>query len=98
MSNEEFEKKMEFILNQQAQFSSGIGELKDIVTQLARATLNRFEATDKRIDDVEEKIAALVNSQIRTAENLTRLEENLTNLTAVVDRYFSGGRNGKVEG
>ncbi len=97
MSDEEFEKKVEFILNQQAQFSSDIGELKDIVTQLARATLNRFEATDKRIDDVDERIAALVNSQIETEENMKKTDEALRNLIAVVDRYFSEGRNGKSE-
>ncbi|HEV7376494.1 MAG TPA: hypothetical protein VGN95_17410 [Pyrinomonadaceae bacterium] len=88
MSDEEFEKQREFILGQQAQFAADIGELKDIVKQLASATLNRFEATDNRLDDVDEKISALVDSQMKT-------EENLRNLIAVVDRYFSEGRNGK---
>jgi ABC-type transporter Mla subunit MlaD len=97
MSNEEFEKKVEFIVNQQAQFSSDLGELKDIVTQLARATLNRFEATDKRIDDVDERIAALVDSQLDTEEKMKKTDEALKNLIAVVDRYFSEGRNGKPE-
>lgn len=97
MSNEEFEKKVEFILNQQAQFSSDLGELKDIVTQLARATLNRFEATDKRIDDVDERIAALVDSQLDTEEKMKKTDEALRNLIAVVDRYFTEGRNGKSE-
>jgi dephospho-CoA kinase len=97
MSNEEFEKKMEFILNQQAQFSSGLGELKDIVVQLARPSLNRFEATDKRLDDVDERIAALVDSQIDTEEKMKKTDEALRNLIAVVDRYFSEGRNGKTE-
>ncbi|HYG81298.1 MAG TPA: hypothetical protein VD861_12960 [Pyrinomonadaceae bacterium] len=103
MSNEELERKIEFIVNQQAQFASNLGELKDIVTQLARATLNRFEATDKRIDDVDERISALVDAQIRTGENVKRTEENvketneaLRNLIAVVDRYFSEGRNGEA--
>jgi len=90
MSDEEFEKQREFILGQQAQFAADIGELKDIVRQLARATLNRFEATDNRLDNVDEKISALVDSQMKT-------EENLRNLIAVVDRYFSEGRNGKSE-
>jgi ABC-type transporter Mla subunit MlaD len=97
MSNEEFEKQREFILGQQAQFAADIGELKDIVRQLARATLNRFEATEKRLDDVDERISALVNSQIQTEENIKQTGENLRNLIAVVDRYFSEGRNGKSE-
>ena len=39
-------------------------------------------------NEVNAKINALADSQIRT-------EENLRNLVAVVDRYFSEGRNGK---
>jgi ABC-type transporter Mla subunit MlaD len=106
MSNEEFERKMEFILEQQAQFTADIGQLKELITQLtddiimpfAQATLSRFEATDKRLDEVDERIAALVNSQIQTEENIKQTTENLRNLVAVVDRYFSEGRNGKSEG
>lgn len=97
MADEESEKKMEFILEQQAQFASDIGQLKDIVTQLARATLNRFEETEKRLDDVDDRLSALVNSQIRTEENVKKTDEALRNLIAVVDRYFSEGRNGKSE-
>jgi KaiC/GvpD/RAD55 family RecA-like ATPase len=88
MSNEEFEKQREFILGQQAQFAADIGELKDIVRQLSGAALSRFEATEKRLDDVDEKLSALVDSQMKT-------EENMRSLIAVVDRYFSEGRNGK---
>ena len=95
MANENIEKKMEFIIEQQAQFASKMGQLEDIVVRLAKATLDRFEATDERVDDIDERISALVDSQIRTEENLTRLEENLRNLMAVVDRYFTEGRNGK---
>src|SRR5918911_4012539 len=98
MSNEEFERKMEFILEQQAQFASDIGELKNvvaqlenIVAQLAQATVNRFEAVDKRADDVDVRIAALVDSQIRTEENVKKTDEALRNLIAVVDRYFNEG-------
>jgi len=39
-------------------------------------------------NEVNAKINTLVDSQIRT-------EENLRNLVAVVDRYSSEGRNGK---
>lgn len=75
MTNEEFEKQKDFILHQQAQFSSdiielksGLDELRDIVTRLANATLNRLEDTDQRI-------TALVDSQMRqsrTSEEMTQ--------------------------
>ena len=96
MSSEEFEKRMEFILEHQAQSAAKIGQLEDIVARFANATLGKF-------DGVDEKIAALVDSQIRladaqavTTENLNRTDENLRSLIAVVDRYFSKeGRNGE---
>ena len=99
MSNEEFEKKMEFILEHQAQSAAKMGQLEDILTRFANASLRRFEGVD-------EKIAALVDSQIRlteaqarTDENLNRTDENLRNLIVVVDRYFSReGRNGESKG
>jgi|ERR1051325_290053 ABC-type transporter Mla subunit MlaD len=94
MSNEEFEKKAEFIVEQQAQFAAKIGQLESIVARLAQATLDRFEATDKRVNDVDERISALVDSQVRTEENVKKTDENLRNLIAVVDRYFREDRNG----
>jgi hypothetical protein len=101
MADENIERQMEFILAQQAQFSAKIGQLEDLVVRLAQGTLERFEATDKRVDDIDERISALVDSQIRTEENVKNTEANvkktdeaLRNLIAVVDRYFSEGRNG----
>jgi hypothetical protein len=98
MSNEEFEKKAEFIVEQQVQFATKIGQLEDIVARLAKATLDRFEVTDKQVGDIDERISALVDSQIRTEENVKKTDENLRNLIAAVDRYFSEGSNGKSEG
>ena len=97
MSNEEFEKKAEFIIEQQAQFASKIGQLEDIVARLAKATLDRFEGSDKRVDEIDERIVALINSQIQTEQNVKKTDEHLRNLIAVVDRYFREGRNGEVK-
>jgi len=85
---------MAFIVDLQAQFASDIQQLREsqsrtdqvvaqtgeIVARLANVTLEGFK-------DVNAKIDALVDSQIRT-------DENLRNLVSVVDRYFSEGRNG----
>jgi hypothetical protein len=98
MTNEEMQRTMEFILNQQAQLVTNqqkaderVARLEDIVGKLATATLNRFESVDAKVaelsENVDRKIAALVDAQMRT-------EENIRNLTAVVDRYFSGRQNG----
>ena len=109
MSNEEVDRRIAFIIEQQAQFASDIlqlreaqaqteqivaqtgqivGQTGEIVTRLANGTLEGFK-------DVNAKINALVDSQIRTDENLRRTDENLRNLIAVVDRYFSEGRSGR---
>jgi hypothetical protein len=95
MSNEELDRRIAFIIEQQAQFTSDIHQLREaqselqatqaqteqLVARLAHATLEGFK-------DVNAKINSLVDSQIRT-------DENLRNLIAVVDRYFSNGRNGR---
>ena len=94
MSNEEVDQRIAFIIEQQAQFASDIQQLREaqselqatqvqteqVVARLAHVTLEGFK-------DVNAKINSLVDSQIRT-------DENLRNLIAVVDRYFSEGRNG----
>lgn len=97
MTNEEMQRAMEFIVNQQAQIVANqqkaderLTRLEDIVGKLATATLSRFESLEVKLvemsENFERKIAALVDAQIRT-------EENVKNLTAVVDRYFRE-RNG----
>jgi hypothetical protein len=61
------------------------------VDRLATYAVERFERTDARIstesEDVNAKLAALADAQMRT-------EEAVRNLTAVVDRYFRGRENG----
>ena len=93
--NEDLERQMTFIIEQQAQFASDIQQLREaqaqtdqIVARLANATLEGFK-------DVNAKIDALVDSQIGTDANVSRTDESLRNLIAVVDRYFREGRNGQ---
>ena len=95
MSNEELEKRMEFIIEQQAQFAANIqahderfAQLENVVNRLAAATLEGFK-------DVNAKIDALVDSHVRLTESQTRTDEALRNLMAVVDRYFRERSNGE---
>jgi hypothetical protein len=94
MNNEEFERKMSFIVEQQAQFAVDIQQLQEsqvqtdkVVNRLAKATLAGFNETLASFDNINVKISALVDSQIQT-------DQTLRNLIAVVDRYFKEGRNG----
>lgn len=95
MNNEEFERKMSFIVEQQAQFAADIQQMRElqaetenVVGRLAYATLEGFK-------DVNTKIDSLVDSQIRLTEAQSHTDQNLKTLIAVVDRYFTEGRNGK---
>lgn len=107
MDKEEWDRQVEFILNQQAQFSADIGRLKEamdrlenIVASLGAFTFSKFEEleakTAEKFGDVDAKIAALVDSQIKTEEIARQNTESIRNLTAVVNRYFAE-RNGEAK-
>ena len=94
MTNEEMQKAMEFIVNQQAQFAADRQKLQDSQAQMQESQaqtvqlLNRLAAvTVKGFEDTNAKINALVDAQLRT-------EESVRNLTSIVDRHFREGRNG----
>lgn len=84
MSNEEFQRKMDFIVEQQAQFASDMQVLREsqaqlqatqvqteqVVARLAYVTLEGFK-------DVNAKIDALVDAQIKNEEKLTLSEERI---------------------
>jgi uncharacterized protein YehS (DUF1456 family) len=87
MSNEEVDRRIAFIIKQQAQFASDIQQLREVQAQTERVVARLANVTLEGFQDVNAKINALVDSQMRT-------DESLRNLVAVVDRYFSEGRNG----
>jgi hypothetical protein len=96
MTNDEVEKRIEFIIEQQAQFSVDIQQLREsqlatnqIVNRLAAVTLEGFK-------DVNAKIDALVDAQIRTDTNLNTMNDTLRSVVSIVDRYFRG-LNGNAE-
>ena len=95
MNNEEFERKMSFIVEQQAQFAADIQQMRELQAQTENVVGRLAHATLEGFRDVNAKIDSLVDSQIKLTEAQTLTDGNLRNLIAVVDRYFSEGRNGK---
>ena len=95
MNNEEFERKMSFIVEQQVQFAADIQQMRELQAQTENLVGRLAHATLEGFRDVNAKIDSLVDSQIRLTEAQTLTDGNLRNLIAVVDRYFSEGRNGK---
>jgi hypothetical protein len=108
MTNEEFEKRMEFLLEQQAQFSADMQQLGEtqtqtieIVARLANGTLEGFKGVNAKINALVDSQINLTDAQSRTDEKFRELAdsqkqttEDLKKLIANVDRYFSEGRNG----
>jgi hypothetical protein len=94
MNSEEFEKRMDFFLEQQAQFASDIQQLCEAQAQTDNVVARLANVTMAGFNDVNSKINVLVDSQINLTEAQSRTDENLRNLITVVDRYFSEGRTG----
>ena len=116
MNNEEIERKMNFIVEQQAQFASDIQQLQEsqartsvtvahtveavaqtaeTVAQMGDLVTRLVNVTHAGFTEVNAKINALVDAQIRTEENLALTNQKLTNFIAAVDRRFREDRNGK---
>jgi uncharacterized protein YoxC len=66
-----------------------VERMANSVTHLAHVTTERFEAVDRRDDETDRKIAALVDAQIQT-------EQAIRNLAATVDRHIVEGHDGRA--
>ena len=95
MTDEEFQRRMDFIIGQQAQFGTDIQKLQEAQAQTEHVVARLANVTAAGFKEVTAKIDALVDSHIRLTEAQSRTDENLRNLIAVVDRYFREGRNGE---
>jgi chromosome segregation ATPase len=97
MTNEEWERKVEFIVSQQAQFSADIQQLKELhaqaearMTRMERIIVGLHEDTDARFnalaEDTNAKFSALVDSQMRLDARFNALAEDTNaKFNALVD-------------
>jgi len=94
MNDKEFERKMAFIVEQQAQFAVDMDRMKEVhaetenvVARLAYATLEGFK-------DVNVKIDALVDAQIRLNDSQDRTDELIArNAQSIAHNTESIARN-----
>jgi hypothetical protein len=98
MSDEELRKQMEFIVEQLATVAVRQDRTEEIINRLANASLNR-------ITNLDEKVSALVDAQIKTEENMATLaasqaqtDERLNAFIAVAERFISERHNGESQG
>src|SRR5258708_6550759 len=101
MNDEQFERRMEFIVEQQAQFAVDIQQLKE--TQKAEASLwrEKYQNLTDAVTTIVGIVGRLAEAQERQSEQLSELtnkqaetDDRLNALIGVVERYFS--ENGKA--
>jgi hypothetical protein len=102
MDDEERQRTMDFILRQQAQFSAGMQRLEEAdaraserLGRLERIVVLMARQFRRERRDLRERIAALVDAQIRTEEITRQNSEAIGALTKAVDeRNQRGSGNG----
>ncbi len=109
MSEEEMQRKMEFIVNQQAQFAADIQQLQESHSRLTDAMTTVVglvgkiaEAQDRMAQEQERMAKEMAESQKRTDEKFAELataqaetDERLNIFINVVERYINERRNGQ---
>lgn len=103
MTLEEADKKIEFILQMQAQFEAGMGKLRDSQAALTASVVDIAGVLRESVRISDERFTRLADSQRAADERLTRLEtimgelaesqkatdERLDALISVVDRHVT---------
>lgn len=106
MSEEEINRRIEFILEQQAQFVADLQSLRDVqaadsafmresyhtLTGAVTTLVNLVGRLAEAQERTDAKIAELAQAQARTDERLAQTNERLNIFINVVERYIS--RNG----
>ena len=101
MTEEEMQKKMEFILEQQAQFAVNIETLREAQqrteTSLAQVAAAQVQMARSQAH-MNEVVAVMAEAQERTDRKLAETDDRLNTLINVVERHISEGHNGKPKG
>lgn len=106
MTNEEMQRKMEFIIEQQAQFAVNIqkleesqtraekrmGELEGAMVTVVNLVGQLAEAQERTDARLSQLATEIAEAQKRTEAALAETSERLNSLIIVVERYFSNGR------
>jgi hypothetical protein len=69
----------------------------DTVARLVQVTAERFEAVDRRADETDRSIAALVDAQIRAEGEARKRDEAMRKLAETLDQHAADGHGGKEQ-
>jgi uncharacterized protein YukE len=108
MTDQEMQKKMEFIIEQQAQFTVNIDVLRENVSLLAESqkrtdeTVANLARMQTHMNEVVAVMAEaqqrMFEAQERTDRKMAETDDRLNTLINVVERHISEGHNGKSKG
>jgi hypothetical protein len=97
MTNDKFERRMQFIVEQQAQFTVDIQQLKEAQKSEASLWREKHQSLTDAVTAVVGIVGRLAKAQDRTDQQLSELtnkqaetDDRLNALIGVVERYFSG--------
>jgi hypothetical protein len=89
MDDEQFERHKEFMLQQQAQSAVRVTQLEELLVQFAQATRERFKENESRAKETDEKLAALINAQIRADDRVAEMDREAKERGADIDRRIA---------
>jgi len=94
MSEDQRQRQMDFILDQQAQIVANQRESGERIAKLESVVLRLANSTESRVADLDQRYTALTDAQIRTEDELRRLAEAQRHtderLSALIDVVIQG--------
>jgi hypothetical protein len=91
MTDQERQRKMDFILEHQAQFAVDMQTLREAQARTDEKLAMYAQTQSEFIEIATRSIQALVDSQLRTDERMARTDERLNALISTVERHISDG-------
>ena len=80
MSDEEMNKKMEFIVEHQAKFAAEIEVMREVQAAESKLSNERYDRLSSALIGVVDIVGSLTRAQMRTDERVGSLEESFTRL------------------
>jgi hypothetical protein len=90
MSNEEMNRKMEFIVEQQAQFAADIELMRQIHSADAKLLKEETKLLKEQYRNLSDTVTTVVGLVGSLAQSQARTDERLNIFINVVERYISG--------